>query len=245
MIDIAICDDDVGLTMELEKIIVNIAAKCVIDVNTDVYWDGEGLADSIINGEQYDIIYLDVEMKKENGIDAARRIRKIDETVLIIYVTNYEIYAIKTFELRPFRYVLKPIQLDEFREVTIAAIYETQCYETYFHYQFGRHYRKIRFKDIMYFESNKRKINIVTIQHNGEDNIKNQMCKKINILETELKGGKIHFLRIHQSYLVSNLYIQEVAYDHIVLTNGINLPISEERRKGIRSAFLDIDAVLH
>jgi len=237
MFNVAICDDDKELTVHIEEIVYMISREQGIDVDVDVYWNGKNLADDIVDGERYDIIYLDIEMKEENGIDAARRLRQVDQTVLIIYVSSYEAYAIETFELRPFRFVVKPICMGKFREATIAAIREIQRYDTFFHYQFDKMHRRILLKKIIYFESNKRKVTIVS--ENGAE----EMYGKLNELEEELKNSKIHFLRIHQSYLVSYLYVKEVAYDSIVLTDNTKLPISEERRKYIRQKFIDIDEV--
>jgi len=237
MINVAICDDDKELTAHIEEIVYTISREHGINVDVDVYWDGKNLADDIVDGERYDIIYLDIEMKQESGIDAAKRIRYVDQTVLIIYVSSYETYAIETFELRPFRFVVKPICMEKFREATIAAISEIQRYDTFFHYQFDKTHHRILLKKIIYFESNKRKITIVS--ENGSD----EMYGKLNELEEELKYSKIQFLRIHQSYLVNYLYVKEVAYDSIVLTDNTKLPISEDRRKHIRQKFIDIDDV--
>lgn len=55
------------------------------------FWKGEHLVDSVEMGNSFDIIFLDIEMGQEDGITVARRIRKIDKSVLIVYVTSHEI----------------------------------------------------------------------------------------------------------------------------------------------------------
>ena len=60
-------------------------------------------------GILFDIIFLDIEMGQEDGITVARRIRKIDKKVLIVYVTSHENYMMESFEIRPFRFLVKPV----------------------------------------------------------------------------------------------------------------------------------------
>ena len=89
MINIAICDDDILLTGKVEGALFSFAKENLIDLDVDVYFEGKELANQIVQGKRYDIIFLDIEMKEENGILAAKRIREVDKTVIIIYVTSY------------------------------------------------------------------------------------------------------------------------------------------------------------
>ena len=74
MLNIAICDDDIQTTGQIEMMIQKIAKRNFADV--DIFWNGESLADSVVAGDGYDIIYLDIEMNNEDGISTAKRIRK-------------------------------------------------------------------------------------------------------------------------------------------------------------------------
>ena len=92
MLNIAICDDDVQTTGRMETAIQAIAKRNFVNVDTEVFWNGESFVASVMKGNCFDIIYLDIEMDKEDGISAARRIRLYDKNVLIIYVTSHENY---------------------------------------------------------------------------------------------------------------------------------------------------------
>lgn len=76
MLSIAICDDEIQITGKIENLVRKIANKNFVDVETEVFWNGEGLLDAIIKDSKFDIIYLDIEMPKEDGISVAKRIRK-------------------------------------------------------------------------------------------------------------------------------------------------------------------------
>ena len=68
MINIAICDDDIAATGKIESMLHKIAKNNFILIDTDVFWDGKGLADAVEKENYYDIIFLDIEMGQENGI---------------------------------------------------------------------------------------------------------------------------------------------------------------------------------
>ena len=110
MINVAICDDDIATTGKIEEMLCGIAKKCFIPAETEVFWDGKNLADAVEGGSRYDIIFLDIEMEKEDGITAAQKIRKVDKNTLIIYVTSHESYMQESFIVRPFRFLLKEMR---------------------------------------------------------------------------------------------------------------------------------------
>ena len=82
------------------------------------------------------------------------------------------------------------------------------------------------YKEILYFESNARKVTIYT--QNGEHYTFNG---KLSEIEQKMSDGKIPFLRVHQSYLVNYYLIRSRTKIEITLVNGKKLPISEERQK--------------
>lgn len=120
MINVAICDDDVAMTGIIENMIREVCKNNFISVDTDIFWDGKRLVQSVENNMYYDIIFLDIEMKGEDGITVARRIRTIDRNVLIIYVTSHDSYMLEAFSVRPFRFLLKPVGKKEIEQITIS-----------------------------------------------------------------------------------------------------------------------------
>lgn len=62
MINIAICDDDIVTTSKIENMLQNIAKRNFIQIDTEVFWNGESLAESVKAVNYFDIIFLDIEM---------------------------------------------------------------------------------------------------------------------------------------------------------------------------------------
>ena len=65
MINVAICDDVVSTTGKIETMLQNIAKRNFMPVDTDVFWKGEHLVDSVEMGNSFDIIFLDI---RESGL---------------------------------------------------------------------------------------------------------------------------------------------------------------------------------
>lgn len=233
LIKIGICDDDVNFTTKLESMIYEIARENGIKVDVDVFFDGLPLLDNVMNSNvRYDMLFLDIEMKHLDGLKTASKIRELDELVYLIYITNYESYAIEAYEVRPFQFVLKPIEKETIQKYFLI-IYEKICSgDMYFIYKYQKAYCKELFHNIMYFESDKRKVNI----HLANGRIQSYY-DKLSSIEEQLELRKVNFWRIHRSLLVNERYIRKKAYDHIVLHNGTVFYISEDRRKELNEQY--------
>lgn len=226
MIRIAVCDDENVIVNQIEHIISEVCKRESIPVNIDVFYSGRELKRQVTSGTKYDIIFLDIQMKGGDGITAAENIRKVDDNVLLIYVSGYDKYMMELFRLDVFGFIKKPID-EEILTKTFLETYQRVCSKmVYFTFSYKHEEYKILCKEILYFESNARKVTIYT--QNGEHYTFNG---KLSEIEQEMSDGKIPFLRVHQSYLVNYYLIRSRTKIEITLVNGKKLPISEERQK--------------
>ena len=74
MIKIAICDDDKIVASNIENLLLKISKDSELDI--DIFYDGDTLVQYVNNKNNYDLIYLDIEMARKDGIEAAKNIRK-------------------------------------------------------------------------------------------------------------------------------------------------------------------------
>lgn len=226
MIKIAICDDENIITGQIDNIISGICNREGIPFDTDVFYSGQGLEKEILKGTKYDLIYLDIQMTNGDGITTAQNIRKMDENVLLIYVSGYDKYMMELFRLDVFAFIKKPIEKEQFESTFLDANRKIGNQKLYFPFHYRKEEHKILCIDILYFESSGRKISIY---------VKNGSVEKFNgkLSEVEMWSGdgKIPFLRIHQSYLVNYHHIKSRTKTEITLIDGTKLPISEERQK--------------
>lgn len=228
MLNIAICDDEIMFATQIESLLLEISKKLLIKVSIEVYSDGAELWNDFLNGKKFDLLYLDIEMDSLDGIEVAKKIRENNINTVIIYISNHESYCIDLFEVEPFRFIKKPVEENKFCDYFKKAYERIIADDAFFEYNFNRVTKKISTKNIMYFESSRRVISIYSKEGNDK------FYGKLNNIEKQLDEGKIHFLRIHQSYLVNYRYIKNISFSKVVLLDGTELQISEERRKKIR-----------
>ncbi len=235
MIKVCVCDDDETIVNRISSIMDRISEEKNINIKKDVYYSGKALVQSMESENiYYDLIFLDIEMDDINGIDTAKRLRLKDERTNIIYVTSYQNYAIETFAVRPYQFVVKPFP-DQVIEKHFMDVYERVVSESeeYFKFKFSNVHYKLMLKDIMYFESCKRSI-IVHLY----DGTEYKFYDKINNVESMLSDSKFDFLRIHQSVLVNIKYIKIKRFGDVELMNGTTLLISENKRNKINHQYM-------
>lgn len=228
MLTIAICDDENAIAGQIETLLYDLSEKHGIPIETDVFCSGSQLERQILAEKKYDLIYLDIEMENGDGITAAETIRKKDENALLVFVSGYEKYMMELFRLDVLAFVKKPLDRTRFENIFLDANQRISRQHFYFAY----HYKNAEYKtpcmDILYFESEGRKIKI-HLKNGGLESFNG----KLGEVEKQLDDGKIPFLRIHKSYLVNYHYIKARAKTEIILTNDTSLPIS----RNIRNSF--------
>lgn len=231
MIEIAICDDEIVITSKIENILEELSEEMGIKVEIDVFYDGKTLVNYIKDGKKYDLIYMDIEMREQDGISAASEIREIDKNVFLIYITSHESFAKDVFELNAYRFITKPIDLGIFRKYFEAVKDELTIRPQYFRYQYNKVVYRISLDEIIYFQSDRRGTYIIT------ENGSKKCYGKLNDIECRLLQSNIVFFRIHQSFLVNPQYIIAYFYDSMELRDGTTLSISENRRKKVSELF--------
>lgn len=242
MISVAICDDDVAMTATIEEMLYKTAKEQSIKINCAVFFDGSTLVENIRHGTYYDLIYLDIEMQKVNGISAAELIRNMEVPALIIYVSSYEKYLKELFNTEPFRFLSKPIDGNKFRSVFMDAYKRIRQKSEYFSFTYNKEFIKIPLGRIYYFESCNRVIYIHAVRNVESENTESAEMEyrfygKMNDVEKQLSDSNVRFIRIHQSYLVNFDYIKSMNFTNVTMSDGTTLQISEDKQKKVRSQF--------
>ncbi|MFL2075909.1 LytR/AlgR family response regulator transcription factor [Marinilactibacillus psychrotolerans] len=234
---IAICDDDLQHLKIMQEIIYSFEDKCGSKFEVYTYCDSQGFL-NVFNSSnrKIDILFLDIEMPKRDGIDIAKELRDKDKELIIIYISSYEQYWKKLFSVQPFRFIKKPFKDIEVEKVLYQAINELKNKNNCFTYTFKKNTYRIPFHWIYYFESNKRKILI----YDERNEIIGEFYSKMNALDKEVTSKDINFIRVHQSFLINFKYINKWTNDHIELMNKKLVPTSENKIKSAKIQFLNL-----
>ncbi|WP_414150501.1 LytR/AlgR family response regulator transcription factor [Acetobacterium carbinolicum] len=228
MFRIGICDDQRAICSQMEGIILDHRNTFAEEVEIDVFYSGERLAEFIKHEHDFDLIFLDIEMEGLNGLDLGRKIREEmdNQTMQIVYVSGKENYYKDLFEVRPMHFLSKPIEPAILIKDINLAMKLSGCLGGVFCYRKGAVTYKIPIKDILYFQSVNREIKITTTT--GED----LFYGKLRDVTPQLEGDQ--FMKIHKSYLVNYEHVVKFKYDEVRMSNSDCLPISQLKRKEIR-----------
>ena len=111
ILKVLICDDEPGMRLILRKILEKDPAFRVVGEAAD---GQETLA--LFEELQPDVVFLDIDMPRMNGVEVARRISDIRPDACLIFATAHEGYRREAFEVYAFDYLLKPFSLDRVDE---------------------------------------------------------------------------------------------------------------------------------
>jgi len=113
MIKVAIVEDDMACANELKSFLsrYKIDAGCAMEAE---YFSTADEFLKSFNAGDYEMIFLDIEMPGTNGMQAAKLIREKDSEVLLFFVTNLSQYALESYEVQAFNFMVKPITYDNF-----------------------------------------------------------------------------------------------------------------------------------
>lgn len=107
MLNIAIVDDERKMADALKDILSRYAAEKKIELHTD--WFSNPVQFLTEYTERYDLVLLDIDMPDMNGLDTAKKLRGMDATVSLIFVTNMRQYAINGYEVNADDFIVKPV----------------------------------------------------------------------------------------------------------------------------------------
>lgn len=124
MIRIAVVEDDKEYRNTLEEYLKQYEQESGVRLKTFFYEDGEDIVEDY-SGD-YDIILMDIEMQFMDGMTAAEKIRKLDEEVVIIFITNMPGYATAGYKVEALDYVLKPLSYYAFSQRIARAVSRMQ-----------------------------------------------------------------------------------------------------------------------
>lgn len=227
MLKIAICDDEINQREEIADMIhrnLNLDYK---NYETFEFVNGEEL---ILSTLDFDIYFLDIQMDNLTGIEAAKKIRSINESAIIIFITGVKDYVFDAFDVRAFHYILKPIDERKLKEVLNSALMQFEKEDKFIITKTIKQTNRIFLKDIMYIESEGRKLKVHTVNNVIE------YYHKLSELEQELCD--CNFFRCHRSYIVNFRYVDSYDNTFIVLKNSEKIYLSKYKLADFSKAFM-------
>ena len=229
--NIAICDDEKRIREYILQLIKNQCADC----HVDLFDSGNSL---LAVDKSYDIYFLDIQMPSINGIQTAEQLRKNQEAHslherVIIFVTALKEYMEDAFDVKAFHYLTKPINETKFNAVFARAVSDYQKMKSiaknHIIIKNGNIHRKLCIKDMLYVESQNKKVIINLVDEVLE------YCGTMQELEDMLGNT---FFRCHRCYLVNMNYVARYNPDTIWLENGIEILLAQKKYRQFVKIFM-------
>lgn len=234
MYHIGICDDGENVCSCIENMLLQCAEEKSIQIDTLVWYTGEGLKGYLERGSQLDILFLDIELFQMSGIEVGKFIRnQLDDMGMqIVYISGKSSYAQQLFKTQPLDFLVKPVTKDQISDVLETALRVLRRKNEKFEFRLRKDYYYVPMGDIVYFVSEGRKVKIVTTKETFE--FYGRLRETAGRLPED-------FVIIHKSYIVNKEYIFRYSYETVELVNGIVLTISPANRKQVREKILRED----
>lgn len=221
---IAICDDQaVCLEQTLSAV-----RRCVsvAEARIDLFKSGLSFLKEF-KSHPYDLVFLDIEMPEIDGITLAKKLRKLNADVPIIFLTSHIEYALVGYEVNALRYLTKPVDPNKLRDV-LSVVMERMRQQRILWIKTDMGEQKLLVKDILFMEAQNQNILIYTT--------KDAYCVRYNLSDYEKELVQDGFFRIHRGYLVSLSRIKSIGRGEITLNNNTVLPVSRTKEKNLKEA---------
>ena len=234
MIKVAFCDDDLSILEELSALIDRYRVDRNQEMEYAAFQSPLELLAEIEKGMRLDVLFMDVVMPGENGIEVAKEIRQYDNNVKIIFLTSSAEFAVQSYTVGAYFYQLKPIWEESFFRLMDSVISECekeqQC-SLILRCKTG--IARIELEKLEYCEV----IGRTLLFHMANGTV----LERIGSLD-ELSGQLMQFeqfLRPHRSYLINMEYIQNISSKMITLTCLAQIPIPHGKYSEIKDMYLE------
>ena len=229
MINLAIVEDEDSYADQLVGFVNRYQQESGNSFKITRFRDG----DEITNGykSRFDIILMDIEMKLMDGMTAAEEIRKLDQDVVIMFITNMTSYAIRGYQVDALDYVLKPVSYFAFSQKLDRALGRVKKEDSnIISIEISSGVKKLDIDNIFYIESQGHNLYFYTSA--GEFTIR----AKLSDFEHQL--APYNFFRSNKGYIVNLKYVDGVENGACIIA-GKQLLISRARKNDFMTALTE------
>ena len=230
---ICYCEDESAQAKAFAIKIDQWAKNRNMKVRTDLF---ECAEEYLFKAEQnaYDVIFLDISMRGQNGMELARQIREKEKDVILVFVTSDASYVFDGYEVGAYRYLMKPLDEEKLWEILDYARTQKEVEEeNYILVKKDSQSVRINLKDIIYIEAEKHYVNLC-MENKESINIKTAFTELLQ--ETQEKSDTI--LLTHRSYAVNIEKVVRIGRTECVLSDSSVIPVSRSFYKEVNEAFI-------
>jgi len=227
---VAICEDEALFADELSENVIKFFVDKGIDAATEHFSDGKAFAENFTPQHGYDVIFMDINLGfNRDGMEFAAKIRSIDKTVPLIFVTSLENRAVDGYDVGAFGFVVKK-NIDEKLPRVLEKLYkELYCKKSIA--LTGKDRTEIILADnILWVQSSGRGTEIYMIDESFSDI--RSIGHFAELLDSE------DFISVHKSVYVNISKIKRIDTNTVMLCDNTSVPLSRRNRKNVMLAVM-------
>lgn len=230
---IAICDDEPEQLEQMRCIcrdVMHLPDDMVAVYRSGMAMD-EALGSGKLDGDGARLVaFLDIEMDGLDGVQLGRNLHELMPDSVVVFITAHPEYAIRGYEARAFRYLLKPLTHDSVEKVMGEIRREFSANKSVMLKLSGAE-GSICLDDIVYISAEDKYAVIYTVDRH--------ITARESLGELERELEEYFFFRIHRKYLVNMRYHRELCRGKLILGDGNVLPVSRRRENMYRDKIME------
>lgn len=225
---IAICDDEKFFRDSLKRDLEGYAKEYSLDFVYSEFPAGEPL---LLSNTEFDLIFMDYQMGKMNGIDIVGNMRNREDETTVIFVSNYDEMVFDSMKVHTHRFLTKPVNIEKLHEALDSFIKE-YYFEKYvlLYSEEEDKICRISEKEIIYAEADNIYSKIRTAKASYK--FKGTLSK----FERSLKSD--FFFRTHRSYLVNFNFIDSYTHSEIRFTNNEKASLTKTKYSDFKKKYI-------
>lgn len=227
MIRIAVCDDFKDTVNQVNGYLSEYQQLKERKLDIKSFFNAEDLWE-YLRKNRCDLIILDIELVKMNGVELGHLIRTElkDNIIKIVYISAKNCYDRQLFDVQPLNFLQKPIDKEKLFKMVDLTVELLSSSERVFVFESKQGTLRIKFNDILYFESFDHYFKIAT--KSGDYEFKSTMS------EIKEQISEARFVQVHRSYIINYDNTSHIKYEEVTMLNGDVISVSRDRRKEVR-----------
>lgn len=224
----AVCDDNGTDAAFVVSLIEEWNKRKRLPLQIEMFSSAEAFLFAYEEHSDFDLLVLDIEMGGMNGVELAKRLRRMGAGLQLVFVTGFMEYISEGYDVEALHYLMKPVTGEKIELVLDRAVERIGAREKELALALPDGAVRVPLYEIRYLEVQK---NYVTVHAREDYRVK----KTLNELEGELDDS---FFRVHRSYIANLRFIRKILKTEVILKDNTAVPLSRKLYDGLNQAMI-------